>query len=191
MYEPKWTKIFILAGLLALPSTAAMAQGAQPNQLVVKTIIVPCREVDPITGAVIQRQPNECGIKIQCLGGACSFALPNGDIITLAEGITYNISGAGIITQSAANLDLGFETTSTAAAGGGSAGQTAALPSGGGGGGGGGAGGSAGGGGGTGGGFGGLTGGGGGGGGGGTTSVGGTTTPVGTGVSSPTTPNAQ
>jgi hypothetical protein len=241
MYKHKWTKRFILAGLLALPATASMgadlrttpmtqpgpspgggrpatiqapqtvpAQGVQPStiqapqtvpgqgvqpplttgQVVVKVLSIPCDDRDPITNLPIHRQPWECGIKIRCEGGACSFTLTNGDVINLAEGITYSMDGNGILTQSAADFDVNSPTQTASIGGGGSAGQTDPLVSGGGGGGGGEAGGSAGGGGGAGGGFGGLTGGGGGGGGG-TTSVGGLPTPVGTTVTSPTTPAAQ
>jgi hypothetical protein len=188
MYKHPWTKIFILAGLLMLPSAASRAA-------VVEMIIIPCTP---------QLRPDECGVKVSVTGGTATFTTSAGDVVNVAPGTAVSVSGTGIVSQSSqsgtilnfASAGGGDQATGSTAdsgatgagGGGGGGGQTAQLPGGGGGGGGSSGGGSssAGGGGGT------ATGGGltGGGGGGGSSGGGGSVTGGGGGVSQPTSPAA-
>ena len=70
MYKHNWTKAFILAGLLALPSTASMAA-------VVEMIIIPCTP---------QLRPDECGVKVSVTGGTATFTTAAGEVIDRITG---------------------------------------------------------------------------------------------------------
>src|SRR5262249_33706504 len=129
-------KTFILAGLLALPSAAAMAAE-------IEMIIIPCTP---------QLRPDECGIKLSVTGGTATFTTAAGEGVNVTPGTAVSISGTGIVSQSAqsgtilnfASAASGNQATGSiggGGGGGGGGGQTAELPSGGGSGGGGGGGG--------------------------------------------------
>ena len=84
MYKHLWTKIFILAGLLMLPSAASMAA-------VVEMIIIPCTP---------QLRPDECGVKMSVTGGTATFTTTAGEVVTVSPGTAVTVSGAGIVSQS-------------------------------------------------------------------------------------------
>ena len=137
VYKHGWTKAFVLAGLLTLPSAAAMAA-------VVEMVIIPCTP---------GLRPDECGVKVSVTGGTATFTTAAGEVVTVSEGTAVTVSGTGIVSQApqsgtmlnfaSAGSSSQAATGSTgggdagAAGGGGGGGQTSPLPSGGGGGGGG------------------------------------------------------
>jgi Chaperone of endosialidase len=168
LIRPPWTKLVLAAGLLALPSTAALA--AQ-----IEMIIIPC--VPPL-------RPDECGVKLNALEGIAEFTTTSGETITVSPGQSVSIDGNGVMSQSAQdgtmlNFASAGSSSQSGSAGGGGGGQAFGVTTGGGGGGGG-ASSAASSGGGSGGGSGGFSGGGGGGGGGG--SAGGGLTTAGSGL---------
>jgi hypothetical protein len=131
----RWTKLVVAAGLLVLPSTAALAA-------TIEMIIIPCEP--PL-------RDDECGVKVNAISGTATFTSSSGETVTVSSGQALSISGTGIMSQSAqdgtmlnfASAGSSSQTGSTGgegagAGGGGGGGQTAGLPSGGGGGGGGG-----------------------------------------------------
>src|ERR1039457_5769243 len=141
MYKHNWTKAVVLAGLLALPSTASLA-------VEVEMILIPCTPL---------LKQDECGVKESVTGGTATFTTSSGDVINVAPGTSVSVSGTGIVSQSTqAGTILNFASAASggnqatgstgggegggtgAGGGGGGGGQTASLPSGGGGGGGGG-----------------------------------------------------
>jgi len=124
MYSHNWTKAFVLAVLLALPSTASMA---------VEWVIIPCTP---------QLRPDECGLKVSASPGEDVTVTTNsGEVVNVAPGTTVSVSGSGIVSTSNqqgnlttfASADSGPQTTgSIGGAGvGGGAGSTGQIPSGG------------------------------------------------------------
>ena len=83
MYKHPWTEIFILAGLLMLPSAASRAA-------VVEMIIIPCTP---------QLRPDECGVKVSVTGGTATFTTSAGDVVNVAPGTAVTVSGTGIVSQ--------------------------------------------------------------------------------------------
>ena len=84
MFKHNWTKAFVLAGFLALPTTASMAA-------VVEMVLTPCTP---------QLRPEECGVKVSVPSGTATFTTINGDVVNIAPGVVVNISGTGIVSRS-------------------------------------------------------------------------------------------
>ena len=84
MFKHNWTKTLILAGLLALPSTASMAA-------VVEMIIIPC-----LPG----QRPDECGVKVSVTEGSATFTVKQWADDDRNCGTSLTVSGTGIVTQS-------------------------------------------------------------------------------------------
>src|ERR1019366_3238398 len=133
MYKHNWTKAVVLAGLLALPSTASLA-------VEVEMILIPCTP---------QLKPDECGVKVSVTGGTATFTTSSGDVINVAPGTAVSVSGTGIVSQSTQSGTIlnfasaasgnqatgnigggeGGGTGAGGGGGGGGGGQTASLPS--------------------------------------------------------------
>ena len=109
MCRSRWTKAFIIGGLLALQATGSPAA-------VLEVSVIEC---------TAQTTPDQCGIKIRKLGadgdGDGTFTLPDGQVIPLPTGVTVSVSGAGIVSQSTeaapvvnfASTDSGPDTTAS------------------------------------------------------------------------------
>jgi len=79
-----FTKAFVLAVLLAIPSTLSMAA-------VVEVVLIPCTP---------GMAPSACGLKASVSGGSATFTTADGQTITLAPGTSVSVSGSGIVSQS-------------------------------------------------------------------------------------------
>lgn len=80
----QFTKAFVLAALLALPSTVSMAA-------VVEVVLIPCTP---------GMEPSACGLKASVSGGSATFTTADGQVITVAPGTSVSVSGSGIVSQS-------------------------------------------------------------------------------------------
>jgi uncharacterized membrane protein YgcG len=118
MNKNRWTKAFILASLLALPSTAAMA-------LTVTMVVIPCLPGQP---------PDQCGIKLSTESPA-EWTMNNGQVLNLLPGVIYSIAGNGQVSQEPGTLNFAALSTGTTGSfgggGGGGAGPTTRFASGG------------------------------------------------------------
>lgn len=124
MYKHSWSLAVVLAGLLALPATEALAAAN------VEMVVIPCTP---------NLRPDECGVKISKTGGddEVTFTTSSGETHTVSTGTVLSVSGTGIVSQSNqqgsivnfASADTGLTTGSIGGGGGGGTGQTNANPS--------------------------------------------------------------
>jgi hypothetical protein len=120
--------MFILACLLALPSTASLAQPFQRPQsqpelqrqpqpqleprTIVETLVIPC------TG---QTPPDQCGTKVHVVQGSATFTAIDGTVYTVFAGHTFLINGNGAASDTASNENILNFASAVGAAGNGTA----------------------------------------------------------------------